>query len=68
MNEELLYCPFCGDEEPRVTMATQYDRQGNPIKGTDTFAVVCSYCGATGAWRDSEEAAIQQWNRRVKHW
>ena len=52
-------CPFCGAEE--------YGDEGVRLRLVSTangyFAVTC-YCGATGPIRDSEERAIEAWNRR----
>jgi len=52
-------CPFCdaqeyGDEGIRLRLISTSDGY---------FAVAC-YCGAAGPIRDSEEKAIEAWNRR----
>ena len=56
---DLQSCPFCdadeyGDEGVRLRLMSTSDGY---------FAVTC-YCGATGPIRDSEEKAIEAWNRR----
>ena len=52
-------CPYCG--------AVGYEDEGVRLRLTSTsngyFAIICS-CGAAGPIRDSEEKAIEAWNKR----
>ncbi len=52
-------CPFCD--------ASEYGDEGVRLRLVSTssgyYAVIC-YCGAAGPIRDSEEKAIEAWNRR----
>lgn len=63
---ELKPCPFCGNKA-----ALEYDEKRNSID------VVCSYCNCimsgfyvyyrhrNGAFEETAEKAIEEWNRRV---
>ncbi len=52
-------CPFC------KSSATPTE-----ASGCEQWAVVCDngQCAAIGPWEDSEEAAIEKWNRRALGW
>lgn len=56
MNYELKPCPFCGGTN--FTIGTR----GRSV------AVICDFrqegCGASGRYRDTEEKAVEAWNRR----
>lgn len=54
--EELLPCPFCGDED-ELTF-------GHDVR-TDIGAVYCIHCGAEGPSASSQEEAARLWNRRI---
>lgn len=57
---ELKPCPFCGHEAKRDSYDIWED-------GFDS-AIQCSYCSATGGWRDSlepESLRAERWNRRT---
>ena len=51
---ELKPCPFCGDEASIIRTYTD-DRQ---------YQVFCG-CGGRVAYFDTEEEAIESWNKRV---
>ena len=56
---ELKPCPFCGHEA--------FPDGDHWEDGCDS-AIQCSYCGATGGWRDSlepESLRAERWNRRT---
>ena len=49
-------CIFCG-KEPRVTESSNMDGDG--------WQVVCDECGAMGPMQDTEENAIECWDKRI---
>lgn len=55
VNRELKPCPFCGNAHPDVIKFTD--------NGTPNWRVVCLPCLHSN--RESENAAIGAWNRRV---
>ena len=59
---ELKLCPFCGarNNDEEIPLAVGWCIE------TDTCAVFCDRCGASGAERDSWEEAIEAWNRRAQ--
>lgn len=52
MSKELKPCPFCGSKNLRLT-------------GNSWHWVQCNNCFAEIGGQESEEEAIEQWNRRV---
>lgn len=54
----LLPCPFCGGEEPSVSMA------GDGRDGDETSIVTCAECGVS-MYGSTEEDAVEMWNRRT---
>lgn len=52
MSKELKQCPFCGSKNLRLT-------------GNSWHWVQCNNCFAEIGGQESEEEAIEQWNRRV---
>ena len=62
---KLKPCPFCGDKKAPNVMPDE------EIDGSDNgqFVVCCSMCfggcGATSGYCDTEEEAIEAWNRRT---
>lgn len=55
MNEKLKPCPFCGG----VAMISK-DIIGD-------YRVECYHCFAHTFYEDSEEKAIEEWNRRAEN-
>lgn len=53
---ELKPCPFCGGE------ASVLELNGFSMS---RYFVSCDTCSASGDHRETEEAAIEAWNRRV---
>lgn len=55
---DLKNCPFCGGEAEMVV----YNNYNNY---NHDYAVHCTKCGATvPIWRETEEEATRQWNKR----
>ena len=57
--EKLKTCPFCGHEGKLSSMRF----------GMETFfryAVVCPACMIAIGWEDTEEKAVERWNRRAE--
>lgn len=52
MSDKLKSCPFCGGEA-EVVETLFYD-----------YKVACEKCGASTPLCDSEEMAVEAWNRR----
>lgn len=54
-NSRLLLCPFCGGKAEMLNYSE------------NEWLVHCPKCsGMVERWRETEEEAIEQWNRRVK--
>lgn len=53
---ELKPCPFCGGSARVLELNGFYQH---------THFVSCDTCNAAGDTRETEEAAIEAWNRRV---
>ncbi len=51
MTEKLKPCPFCGHE-------AQINK--------DEWSIQCSYCPAYMGYFNTEQEAVEAWNRRVK--
>lgn len=52
MSDKLKSCPFCGGEAEMIeTLFCDYK-------------VECEKCGASTSYCDSEEMAVEAWNRR----
>ena len=47
-------CPFCGTPDPLLLHSDD----------TDSWRVLCTWCGASSAERGTEEKALDAWNRR----
>ena len=54
---EIRPCPFCGGK------AVCIDRT-IPDKSKPRFSILCDSCKAATCWIDTEEHAIEAWNRR----
>ena len=57
---KLLPCPFCGHEGMLRSMKFGMER-------TNRYAVTCTACAIAIGWEDSDEKAIDRWNRRVEN-
>lgn len=56
MREELKTCPFCGGKAEMLNYSE------------NEWLVRCTDCdGMVERWRETEEEAIEQWNRRTKN-
>ena len=56
MNEELKPCPFCGNEAEMLNYSE------------NEWLVHCPACsGMVERWRETEEEAVEQWNRMVNN-
>ena len=58
MMAELKPCPFCGGE-------ADCNNNGFMQYGWKKWAVECPMCGVVSHFFDTEEKAIEAWNRRV---
>ena len=47
-------CPFCGTPDPLLLHNDD----------TDSWRVLCTWCGASSAERGTKEKALDAWNRR----
>ena len=54
---ELKPCPFDGHTNIQVFIENKDD-------GGYVYAMVCTKCMANGPWKDTEQAAIDAWNKR----
>ena len=63
MQEKLLKCPFCGRED--ITVSRSFIDPLTPDSLPDEVFVGCIRCDI-GYIGESEEEAIEAWNRRVK--
>lgn len=54
--DKLKPCPFCGGSDLRIIEA-------HWIKS----AVICKQCGSASGCYDTEQQAIEAWNRRVEN-
>lgn len=59
---ELKPCPFCGSNNVEAVVS-EYNLDGN--KYYDHY-VICTDCKATTDYGDSQQDAINKWNRRCK--
>lgn len=72
---KLKPCPFCGGTKillgnvANIELMDKYDE--NYDLCSNLFQVVCAYtvggCGASSGVRESEDIAIEAWNRRAEH-
>lgn len=62
MSDELLPCPFRTENEDHSLTVGQRPRVFGPHR---PYSVLCG-CGASGPMADTEQEAVQAWNRRVK--
>ncbi len=53
---EIKNCPFCGSSA--ITWEDEYE-------STKIYGVCCEECGITTACYDTEQQAIDDWNKRV---
>lgn len=65
MTSELKQCPFCGSEAEVFKDVTFKAETGEKI-GKIKFFVWCTECSAL-VNGDTEEGAIEAWNRRVNN-
>lgn len=56
--EELKPCPFCNGKSEIIDTGNHYPRTFYRI-------VCCSSCAVQGKFYDTEEEAIEAWNRRA---
>lgn len=54
---ELKSCPFCG--HTNIQVFVEYKDDGGYV-----YAMVCTKCMANGPWKDTEQQAIDAWNKR----
>ena len=55
---ELKPCPFCGGKAEMLINEYEDSRK--------EYLVACTECdGMVERWREAEEEAVEQWNRRV---
>lgn len=57
--QKLKCCPFCGHEGTLRSMRFGMEK-------ANRYAVTCTVCQIAIGWEDSEEKAIERWNRRVE--
>lgn len=66
---ELKPCPFCGNKNVYICVDSAEYSLG--LTDRANFGVICSKtsygCGASSGWYDTEDRAIEAWNRRSKH-
>lgn len=56
--EQLKSCPFCGGKAEMLISEYEGSRK--------EYLVACTECyGMVERWRETEEEAAEQWNRRV---
>ena len=55
---KLNKCPFCGYEYSQIVR--HYVSRG--------YYIECTYCGASGSPGETEQKAIENWNRRREEW
>jgi hypothetical protein len=77
MSDELLPCPFCKKSGAlKLTRASELfadEDEEVPYMHSETYAVICDAsspngpggCGGQGGFKDTEQAAIEAWNRRA---
>ena len=58
MKQKLLKCPFCGHKKIEVYVEN-YDLDSSVI-----YSRICVKCRANGPWKDTEQQAIDAWNKR----
>lgn len=65
MTDKLKPCPFCkaisaneGKYPDKIGIVTDPDNSGN-------YQVICTQCGASTDWYESETKAKNAWNRRA---
>lgn len=57
---ELKRCPFCGGKAEMLISEYEDSRK--------EYLVACAECdGMVERWRETEEEAVEQWNRRVNN-
>jgi hypothetical protein len=61
---ELLPCPFKHKAEPKPRSGLNDDRDVILVPWLEEYAVVCTWCGAMGPSHNTEEEAIEAWNKR----
>lgn len=63
---ELMPCPFCGGEAVE-TMAFRKDVKNGSTRVSNIRGakVVCKKCLATSGTKETEEKAVEAWNRRA---
>lgn len=60
--EVLKPCPHCKESQLRISEVWT-SRKSETVS---EFAVDCMSCGASGGYYDTEEQAIEAWNRRIE--
>lgn len=55
----LIPCPFCGKSNAKV----RHEKHWRPKLSSN---VICKTCFANTGWFNTDEEAIQAWNRRAK--
>ena len=61
MNGDTNRCPFCGNSDTEVNMASETSR-GESVDG---YVIRCRNCGAWGPWADTVKGAKEGWNKRA---
>ena len=61
-------CPFCGNKKVNVESYNEINGKDDDDEN-ESYAVICSVfeggCGATGGYKDTPEAAFENWNQRT---
>lgn len=63
--EELKPCPFCGGEAKTYCVGTEVEYTGSFTDSVTHHLVICTKCDANTGNYDTEEKAIERWNRRA---
>lgn len=63
-----IACPFCGDHDdynPSASPVYQYEEPGNPAAdlAASGFVVECDKCGAMGPPAETEQEALDKFNK-----
>lgn len=67
MENKLLPCPFCGQTKTLIFVPDDDYMVYAAVNCRVECETVLGGCGATGGFRETEEEAIEAWNRRANH-